>query len=95
MVERFSPTQIDQLRRVVAEVVQAEFANVGLSVEDDKEVTAIRKDMYFLRWLREAGNRVAQRVGWLLIAAIASGALFIVKLGLDAYLAMHGRAGGP
>lgn len=90
MDDRFSAEQIEQLSEVIEKVIHAEFANVGMFVDDAKGVADMRKDMGFLRWMREAGNRIAQRLGWLVIAALASGALYIAKLGVDAYLAMHG-----
>lgn len=95
MVERFSAAQMKQLQDAISTAVRTEFANVGLRVDDGKQIDEVRKDMSFLRWMREAGNRIAQRLGWLIIAAIASGVIYVVKLGVEAYLAMHGRVGGP
>lgn len=95
MIDRFSATQVEQLRDIIATTIHAEFANVGMFVGDDEQVNAMRKDLGFLRWVREAGNRAAQKLGWLVIATLAGGVFYIAKLGVDAYLAMHGRPGGP
>lgn len=92
MDDMFSVAQVAQLRMIVVEAVREEFANVGLRVDDGAGVDAVRKDMSFLRWVREAGNRVAQKLGWLIIATLASGAFYIAKLGVDAYLSLHGPA---
>lgn len=91
MTERFSAEQMEQLGTVVANSVKLELANCGLRVDSGTHVDEVRRDMAFLRWFRLAGNRIAQRLGWFILAALASGAIYIAKLGLDAYLLMHGK----
>lgn len=82
----FTQTQLAQIAEVVKRAMHAEFFNVGLLANDEDEVVETRKDFAFMRWLRQAGNRTAQKVGWAVIAALLSGLIYILKLGFDIYV---------
>lgn len=82
----FSAIELAQLKLLIVEVIQQEFANIGLRVDSEAEVFNARRDFATLRWIREATNRTAQKLGWAVIAAILAGGLTIGKLGVDAYI---------
>lgn len=82
----FNAIQLAQLKLLVKEVMADFFSDIGLRVDSEEAKFDARRDFSTLRWLREASNRTAQRVGWAVIAAIVGGVLFIGKLGIDAYI---------
>lgn len=84
----FTVIQLAQLKLLFSETIREEFANIGIRVEDEEQIFEVRKDFTLLRYIRSAGNRMAQRVGWVLIASLLGVVGYVVKLGIDAYL--HG-----
>ena len=82
----FNEIQVAQLKLLVKEVIVDVFSDVGLQVDSETAKFDARRDFAALRWVREAANRTAQRLGWLIIAALFGGVVAIGKLGLDAYI---------
>lgn len=84
--EPFTSIQLAQLKLLVKEAMAEAFSDVGLRVDSEEAVFEARRDFAVLRWIREAMNRTAQKVGWAVIAALLGAVLFIGKIGLDTYL---------
>ncbi len=87
MTDGFSAEQLAQLRRAVREAVGEEMADIGLRVDSSDHQDAAREDLRFLRRLRKAADGWASKVGWLVIAALTSGIVYIVSLGIEAWRA--------
>jgi len=87
MSDGFTPEQIAQIRNAVREAVGEEMADIGLRVDSSDHQDAAREDLRFLRRLRQAADGWASKVGWLVIAALTSGLLYIVNLGIEAWRA--------
>lgn len=82
----FNVVQLAQIKLLIKEVIVEVFSDIGLRVDTEEAKFAARRDFSTLRWMREAANRTAQKVGWLVIAAFVGALLAIGKLGLDAYI---------
>lgn len=82
----FNAVQLAQLKLLIHEVIVDIFSDIGLRVDTEEAKFDARRDFSTLRWLREASNRTAQKIGWSIIAAIVAAALFIGKLGIDTYI---------
>lgn len=79
--ESFSKAQLAQLRQVFRE----EISDAGLRLDGADHVDAAREDFRFVRRLRIGVNGMAAKVGWLLIAAIVAGLLYLVNLGANVW----------
>lgn len=82
--KKFTPEQIGQLRAVMTDVL----ADAGLRVESADQQDEARRDFMFLRWLRTWVNGTAAAIGWLVIAAIVGGMIWLVNAGLNAWRGM-------
>lgn len=77
----FSPQQLEQLRQVFRE----ELGNAGLRLDEPDLVDKAREDFRFLRKLRTGVDGVAAKIGWLVIAAMVGGLVWVFSLGLNAW----------
>lgn len=80
----FTPEQMAQLRGLMIDVL----GNAGLRVDAAPEQDEARKDFMFLRWLRTGVNGTATKVGWLVIASLFGGVIWLANAGLNAWKAM-------
>lgn len=80
----FSQAQLDQIRTAFRE----ELADAGLRLESSDHQDEARRDFAFLRWLRTGVNGTAAKIGWLVIAAVCGGIIWLVNAGLNAWRAM-------
>lgn len=85
MTESFSPAQLQQLRDLLREELQ----DIGLRTDGGDHTEEARRDFMFLRSLRVGANGLAARLGWLIIAAIASGIAWVVVAGLNSWKDTH------
>lgn len=83
--KKFSPEQIDQLRNLFRE----ELADAGLRIDGPEHVDLAREDFRFLRRLRTGTQGTAAKVGWAVIFAILSAAVWLFTNGINAW------KGGP
>lgn len=79
--EAFSPAQMSQLRQVLRE----ELSDAGLRLDGADHVDEAREDFRFLRKMRKGIDGTAAKIGWLVIAALLSGVLWVVTAGLNAW----------
>lgn len=75
----FSAEQVNQLRSIFRE----ELADAGLRIDGPEHVDDARRDFMFLRSLRTGVNGTASKIGWVVIAAILSGAVWLFTSGLN------------
>lgn len=77
----FTPEQVAQLRAVMVEV----FGDAGLRLDGAGHEDEARRDFMFLRALRQGVNGAAAKIGWLVIAAIFGGVVWLVSTGLNVW----------
>ena len=77
----FTPEQLAQLRAIMTDVL----GDAGLRVDAAEQQDEARRDFMFLRAFRRAVNAVASKIGWLVIAAIVGGIIWLVNAGLNAW----------
>lgn len=77
----FTQAQLEQLRVLFRE----ELADAGLRIDGPEHVDDAREDFRFLRRLRKGLNGYASKVGWVVIAAVLGGLVWIVTLGLNTW----------
>ena len=87
--ETFSAIQLAQIKMAVREAVKEEFADVGLRVDEPKNQDEAREDFRFIRRFRRGVDGLAGKIGWLIIAALLGGVIYVVNLGLNTW-----RTGG-
>ena len=80
----FSEQQLAQIRAAMRE----ELADAGLRLESSEHQDEARRDFAFLRWLRTGVNGTAAKIGWLVIAAVCGGIIWLVNAGLTVWRAM-------
>jgi cell division protein FtsX len=81
----FSTEQMEQLRTAFRE----ELADAGLRIDGPEHVDLAREDFRFLRRLRTGTQGTAAKVGWAVIFAILSAAVWLFTNGINAW------KGGP
>ncbi len=79
--KKFSPEQLEQLRNLFRE----ELADAGLRIDGPEHVDLAREDFRFLRRLRVGTQGTAAKVGWVVIAAILAGAIWLITNGINAW----------
>lgn len=79
--KKFTPEQIAQLRTVLVEVL----GDAGLRLDASEHEDEARRDFMFLRSLRLGVNGTAAKVGWLVIAAVCGGIIWLVNSGLTVW----------
>lgn len=77
----FTPEQMAQLRAIMTDVL----ADAGLRVDAAEQQDEARRDFMFLRAFRRAVNGIAGKIGWLVIAAMVGGVIWLVNAGLNAW----------
>jgi hypothetical protein len=77
----FTPIQLEQLRQVFRE----EVADAGLRLDGPDHVDSAREDFRFMRKLRLFTEGTASKIGWAVIAALLSGFIWLVTLGVNAW----------
>jgi len=77
----FSPVEMKQLRDMFRE----ELADAGLRIDGPEHVDDARRDFMFLRSLRQTLNGTASKIGWVFIAAVLTGIVWVVNLGLNTW----------
>lgn len=77
----FTPQQMAQLRAIMTDVL----GDAGLRVDAAEQQDEARRDFMFLRAFRRAVNGVAGKIGWLVIAAMVGGIIWLVNAGLNAW----------
>lgn len=77
----FTPEQMAQLRSLMTDVL----ADAGLRVDAAEQQDEARRDFMFLRTFRRAVNGIAGKIGWLVIAAMVGGVIWLVNAGLNAW----------
>ena len=77
----FSTEQMEQIRSAMSEVL----ADAGLRIDEPKGQDEAREDFRFLRRLRRGLDGLAGKIGWVIIAAVLGGVIYIVNLGLNAW----------
>jgi hypothetical protein len=75
----FSTEQLAQLRALYRE----ELADAGLRIDGPDHVDEAREDFRFVRKLRKGVNGTASKVGWVVIAALVSAAIWLFTSGLN------------
>ena len=83
--EAFTQSQLAQLTAAIRTAVREELADAGLRIDGIDHQDAAKEDFRFLRRLRTGVDGVAAKVGWVVIAAILGGIVWIVQLGLQAW----------
>lgn len=84
-MDAFSPAQLAQLTSAVKSAVREEFADAGIRLDDANHQDDARRDFMFLRSLRRGVNGIAAKVGWVCIAAVLGGAVYVFNLGANAW----------
>ncbi len=79
--KKFSTEQLEQLRNLFRE----ELADAGLRIDGPEHVDEAREDFRFVRRLRKGVNGTASKVGWVVIAAILAGAIWLFTNGINAW----------
>jgi len=77
----FTPEQLAQLRTAMRE----ELADAGLRLDSADHQDDARRDFMFLRTLRKGVNGTAAKIGWLVIAAVFGGIIWLVNSGLNVW----------
>lgn len=83
MSDEFSAAQMAQLSEIMRRSIREELADSGLRLDGPDHVDENRKDFQFVRALRVGVNGTAAKIGWLIIAAILGGIVWLVTHGLD------------
>ena len=83
--QAFTPEQLAQLATVVKAAVREEFADAGIRLDDANHQDEAREDFRFMRRLRLGVNGMAAKVGWVCIAAVFSGVVYLVSLGANTW----------
>lgn len=84
-MDAFSPEQVAQLTKVVKSAVREELADAGIRLDDADHQDEAREDFRFIRRLRVGVNGMAAKVGWVCIAAVLGGIIYIFTLGASAW----------
>lgn len=79
--QAFTDVQMAQLRLAIKEGVEEAFADAGLRIDEGDNQDAARRDFMFLRTLRTGVNGTAAKIGWLVIAAIFAGFVWLMQAG--------------
>lgn len=79
----FSQEQLVQLDATVRKAVREEMADAGLRLDDAMHQDEAREDFRFVRRLRKGVDGTAAKIGWLVIAALCGGLIWIFSLGLN------------
>jgi hypothetical protein len=82
-VNTFSPEQLAQIDATVRRAVREEMADAGLRLDDATHQDEAREDFRFVRRLRKGVDGTAAKIGWLVIAALCGGLIWIFSLGLN------------
>lgn len=77
----FTDQQLAQIRAVFRE----ELADAGIRLDSADHQDEAREDFRFLRRLRLGMDGTASKIGWLVIAAIVGGFIWLVNLGLNTW----------
>jgi hypothetical protein len=77
----FTREQMEQLRVAFRE----ELSDAGLRIDGPDHIDDARRDFMFLRSLRVGVNGTASKIGWVVIAAILGGAVWLFTLGLKTW----------
>lgn len=64
-----------------------ELADAGLRIDGPEHVDLAREDFRFLRRLRTGAQGTASKIGWVVIAAILAGAIWLFTNGINAWRA--------
>lgn len=86
--EFFSASQLAQIALVVKEAVREELADSGLRLDGADHVDEAREDFRFLRRMRKGIDGTAAKVGWVVIAALLSGVIWLITAGANAWKGM-------
>jgi hypothetical protein len=81
----FTPEQLAQLSTVVKSAIREELADAGLRLDDASHQDEAREDFRFIRRLRQGVNGMAAKVGWVCIAAVLGGLIYLVSLGANTW----------
>lgn len=84
-MDAFTPEQLAQISTVVKAAVREELADAGLRLDDASHQDEAREDFRFIRRLRVGVNGMAAKVGWVCIAAVISGLIYLIGLGANAW----------
>jgi len=79
----FSAEQLQQIETTVRKAVREEMADAGLRLDDASHQDEAREDFRFIRRLRKGVDGTAAKIGWLVIAAMVGGLIWIFNLGLN------------
>lgn len=77
----FTREQMEQLRVAFRE----ELSDAGLRIDGPDHIDDAREDFRFLRKLRTGADGYASKIGWLFIAAVVSGVIWLFTLGLKTW----------
>jgi len=77
--------QLQQIEAVVRLAVREEIAEAGLRLDGPDHVDSAREDFRFLRKLRTGVDGLAAKIGWMVIAAIIGGLIWLVTLGANTW----------
>lgn len=76
----------DEFANLIRASVRAEFAAIGLRVDDPEDQDEAREDMRLIRRLRKGFDGIASKIGGAIILALVSGLLWLIYLGTHAVL---------
>lgn len=76
----------DELAGVVRAAVRAEFGAAGLRVDEPDDQDEAREDFRLLRKIRRGIDGASSKIGGAVIMALISGLLWLVYLGIHAFM---------
>lgn len=82
--EPFSQAQLAQLKLLFREEFARQFADAGLRIDGEHQDDA-REDLRFLRRLRKGVDGTAAKIGWVIIAAMFGGLVWLFQLGVSTW----------
>lgn len=76
----------DEFANLIRASVRAEFAAIGLRLDEPEDQDEAREDMRLIRKLRRGFNGASAKLGGAIILALVSGLLWLMYLGFHAVM---------